>query len=68
MLEFSNDGADKYLSHIVGPITDHHQVVRIGSAEQLPLDSTAQALGSSVQQAASPQGAMLAQDSLDDWF
>lgn len=63
MLESSNDGADKYFSLTVGPITDRHQVVRIGAAEQLPLDSAAQASGSPVQQ----PGA-IAQDSLDDWF
>lgn len=63
MLESSNDRADKYFSLTVGQITDRHQVVRIGATEQLPLDSAAQASGSSVQQPAA-----IAQDSLDDWF
>ncbi|CBT76040.1 MULTISPECIES: hypothetical protein [Glutamicibacter] len=68
MLEYSNDGADKYFSHIVGPITDHHQVVRIGSAEQQPLEASAPSIAGPAQNAASGQSAMLAQDSLDDWF
>jgi len=68
MLSFSNENMDDDLSHLVDATAGHHQVVRIGSVEDLGRNSVhdPQASYPLVDRAAQAPGPVA--ESLDDWY